>query len=178
MQKDVNFDCSHQVKQYFFDWHHESLSTMKILEYLFRAIGIIASISLFLLGLAVTIYAFVEGVHVVGLILKFSYTESKVIYQALSILDLILLSFSIFITSIGIYELFVKALPELPAWMQVDDLDALKGMLIKVVIVVMGISFMGRVVTWDGQENLLGYGVAIGGVILALSYFLSIKSKH
>lgn len=150
---------------------------MKLLAYLFRGIGIIASISLFLLGLAVTVYAFVKGFYVIEKILLYYTEESRVIYNALGILDLILLAFSIFITSIGIYELFVKPIEHLPEWIQVKDLDALKSMLIKVVIVVMGISFMGRVVTWDGESNLLGYGAAIGAVTLALSYFLSVKSK-
>ena len=150
---------------------------MKLLEYLFRGIGIIAAISLFLLGLAVTIYSFVEGFHVIDIILQFSTSESNVIYKALGILDLILLSFSIYIASIGIYELFVKPIENLPDWIQVKDLDALKAMLIKVIIVVMGISFMGRMVTWDGKENLLQYGGAVAAVILALSYFLSIKIK-
>ncbi|MEM6784568.1 MAG: YqhA family protein, partial [Bacteroidota bacterium] len=53
----------------------------------------------------------------------------------------------------------------------------LKGILIKTAIVVMAISFMGRAVTWDGDENLLEYGVAIGAVIAALAFFLSVKEE-
>lgn len=148
---------------------------MKLLEYIFRGVGIIASMSLFILGLAVLVYTFFEGFFVVDKILKFSTTEDTVIYSAMGVVDLILLSFSIFIASIGIYELFVSQIKNLPEWLQVKDLDALKSMLIKVIIVVMGISFMGRVVTWDGEQNLLNFGVAVGIVILALSYFLSVK---
>ena len=58
-----------------------------------------------------------------------------------------------------------------------EDFEALKGVLIKTVIVVLGISFMGRVVTWDGEANLLNYGIAIGAVVAALSFFLSVKSE-
>lgn len=150
---------------------------MKVLEYLFRGIGVIASLCLFILGLAVLIYTFIEGAFVIGKILKFSTTEDTVIYSAMGVVDLILLSFSIFIASIGIYELFVSPIERLPEWLQVKDLDALKSMLVKVIILVMGISFMGRVITWDGDENLLNFGIAIGVVILALSYFLSVKIK-
>ena len=148
---------------------------MKLLEYIFRGIGITASLSLFLLGAAVTIYAFVEGFYVIKTILQFSTAEDSVIYKAMKIVDLILLSFSIFIASLGIYELFVKPIENLPEWIQVKDLDSLKAMLIKVIIVVMGISFMGNVVTWDGKTNILAYGVAIGAVIVALTYFLNLK---
>ncbi|MEM6631593.1 MAG: YqhA family protein [Bacteroidota bacterium] len=150
---------------------------MKLLEYLFRGVGLTASISLLILGMAVLLYSIVEGFHVIQNILLFSTAEDRVIYNAMGIVDLILLSFSIFIAAVGIYELFVKPIQNLPAWIQVKDLDSLKGMLIKVVIVVMGISFMGRVVTWDGDENLLGYGLAVGAVVFALSYFINVKIK-
>lgn len=150
---------------------------MKFIVYLFRGIGIAAAVSLFLLGLAVMFYTLVDGLHVVESILGFSTAEGRVIYHAMGILDLILLSFSIFIASMGIYELFVSPIESLPEWLQVKDLDALKGMLIKIIVPVMGISFLGRVVAWDGEENLLSYGVAIAAVMVALSYFLSIKSK-
>ena len=150
---------------------------MKLMKYLFRGIGLTSSLSLFVLGLATTIYAFVEGYHVIDEILKFSSSEAHVISDAMSLLDLILLGFSIFITSIGIFELFVHPVKDLPEWMQVKNLDDLNSMLVKVIIVVMGISFMGRAVTWDGQANLLNYGIAIASVILALSYFLSTKKN-
>ena len=93
-------------------------------------------------------------------------------------MDLILLSLSIFIASFGIYELFVKPIATLPNWMQVKDLDALKAMLIKIVVVVMGISFMGKIITWDGREDLLHYGLTIAAVIIALSYFLNVKISY
>lgn len=150
---------------------------MKFIEYLFRGIGIIASLSLFLLGLALTVYAIGEGIDVVTDMIASPGAESKIIYKTMSTVDLILLAFSVYIASIGIYELFVKPISYLPAWIQVDDLDALKGMLIKVAIVVMGISFLGRVVTWDGETNLLNYGIAVAAVILALSYFIQVKFK-
>ena len=150
---------------------------MKALKYVFKGVGLISSISLFILGLAVIVYAFVEGAHVIRHILDLSTSEANVISEAMGILDLILLSFSIFITSIGIFELFVFSIPDLPNWLQITDFDNLKGMLVKVIVVVMGISFMGRAVTWNGQEEFLGYGIANGVFILALSYFLNSK-KH
>ncbi|NND07964.1 MAG: YqhA family protein, partial [Saprospiraceae bacterium] len=66
----------------------------------------------------------------------------------------------------------------LPEWFRMKDIDQLKSMLIKVTIVVMGVSFTGRIVTWDGSTDLLGYGIGLGVVILALSYFLNVKIKE
>jgi hypothetical protein len=79
---------------------------MKALKYLLRAIGVIAALCLFALGLSVLFYTVVEGIKVLETILGFSAYEGRVIYNAMGILDLILLSFSIFIVAIGIYELF------------------------------------------------------------------------
>lgn len=151
---------------------------MKLMKYMFQGVGLVSAIGLFILGLTVAFYAYVEGFHIIEKILAFSFSEKYVISSAMNTLDLILLSFSIFISSIGIFELFVHPVKDLPKWLQVKDLDALKGMLVKVIIVVMGISFMGKAVTWDGEADLLHYGLAIGSVTLALSYFLSVKRKH
>jgi uncharacterized membrane protein YqhA len=148
-----------------------------LLQYLVRGIGLLASLGLFLLTLVVIVYAFVEGSFVVAKILRFADSEYSVIYDTMTVVDLFLLGFSVLIASVGIYELFVGVLPNMPDWLRMEDLESLKGVLVKTVIVVLGISFMGRVVTWDGEENLLEYGIAIGAVVAALSFFLSVKSE-
>lgn len=149
---------------------------MNLLHYLVRGVGALVSLGLFLLSLVVMIYAAVEGGQVVAKILEFSTSEYRVIYNTMTVVDLFLLGFSVLIASVGIYELFVGALPNMPMWLRVKDFDALKAVLIKAAIVVMGISFMGRAVTWDGEENLLNYGVAVAVVIAALSFFLTTKT--
>ncbi|MEM6647121.1 MAG: YqhA family protein [Bacteroidota bacterium] len=148
---------------------------MNLLHYLIRGVGLLVSLGLFLLSLVVMVYAAVEGGQVVAKILAFNASEYRVIYNTMTVVDLFLLGFSVLIASVGIYELFVGALPNMPLWLRVTDFDELKGVLIKAAIVVMGISFMGRAVTWDGEENLLNYGVAVAVVIAALSFFLSTK---
>jgi uncharacterized membrane protein YqhA len=148
-----------------------------LLQYLVRGLGLLASLGLFLLTLGVIAYAFVEGGFVVAEILRFSGSEQRVIYDTMTVVDLFLLGFSVLIASVGIYELFVGVLPNMPAWLRIEDLESLKGVLVKTVIVVLGISFMGRVVTWEGEENLLEYGIAVGAVVAALSFFLSVKSE-
>jgi uncharacterized membrane protein YqhA len=147
-----------------------------ILQYLVRGIGLTASIGLFILSVTVLVFATVEGSVVITEILGFEDSEGSVIYDTMTVVDLFLLSFSVLIASVGIYELFVGSLPALPHWLRMDDFESLKGILIKTVIVVLAISFMGRAVTWDGDENLLNYGIAVGVIVAALSLFLSVKS--
>ncbi|MEL6721107.1 MAG: YqhA family protein, partial [Bacteroidota bacterium] len=101
--------------------------------------------------------------------------EGEIILKALKAIDLVLLGVIFFIIGAGLFELFIKPIDNLPDWFQMKNIDQLKAMLIKVIIVVMGVSFTGKIVTWDGETDLLGYGIGLGIVVFALSYFLKIK---
>lgn len=96
--------------------------------------------------------------------------------EFIEIIDLFLLGTVFYIVAIGLYELFISTDIKVPAWLSIKTLDDLKNKLIAVVIVVLGVLFLGQVVSWDGERDLMGYGIAIALVIVALSYFLSQKS--
>ena len=96
--------------------------------------------------------------------------------EFIEIIDLFLLGTVLYIVAIGLYELFISTDVKLPNWLKISNLDDLKNKLIAVVIVVLGVLFLGQVVSWDGNKDLLGYGVAVAVVIVALTYFLSQKS--
>jgi uncharacterized membrane protein YqhA len=91
--------------------------------------------------------------------------------------DLFLLATVLYVIAIGLFELFVDDRLDLPNWLEIHDLNDLKEKLIGVLIVVMGVLFLGQVVTWDGQRDLLKYGAGIALVIAALTYFVSQKPK-
>lgn len=95
----------------------------------------------------------------------------------IEVVDLFLLGTVFYIIALGLYELFIHDLPSIPKWLVIRDLDDLKDKLIGVVIVVMGVLFLGQVVTWDGERNLLNLGGAIALVVAALTYFLSQKKR-
>jgi uncharacterized membrane protein YqhA len=82
-----------------------------------------------------------------------------------------------YIIALGLYELFVDDRVELPQWLIIRNIDDLKNKLAGVVVVVMAVLFPGQVVSWDGQRDLLGYGVAIAFVIAALTYFVGLKGS-
>lgn len=96
--------------------------------------------------------------------------------EFIEIVDLFLLGTVFYIIAIGLYELFIDTDVKLPEWLTINNLDDLKNKLIAVVIVVLGVLFLGQVVSWDGKTDLLGYGVAIALVIAALTYFLAQKA--
>ena len=97
------------------------------------------------------------------------------ILAAIELVDLFLLATVLYVIAIGLYELFVDDALPLPAWLEIHTLDDLKDKLIGVVVVVMGVLFLGQLIAWDGQRDLLGLGGGIALMIAALTYFVGQK---
>jgi uncharacterized membrane protein YqhA len=145
-----------------------------------RFLIIIPSLGSFIAATALLVYGAVEIVQLIGQTLEAEVSSKGAKTLALAfieIVDLFLLGIVLYIIALGLYELFVDDQLPLPAWLSIHNLDDLKNKLTGVVILVMGVLFLGQVVTWDGERDLLRYGGAIALVITALTYFLSQRSK-
>jgi uncharacterized membrane protein YqhA len=92
--------------------------------------------------------------------------------------DVFLLGTIFYIIALGLYELFIDDQVKVPTWLEIHTLDDLKERLIGVVIIVMGVFFLEKIVTWKEQIDLFQLGIAIAVVIAALTYFLSQISRH
>lgn len=92
-------------------------------------------------------------------------------------IDLFLLGTVFFIISLGLYELFIDDTISLPEWLVIHTLDDLKNKLLGVVVVVMAVVFLGHVVNWHGEQELLWLGGAIALVAASLTWFLGSKKK-
>jgi uncharacterized membrane protein YqhA len=104
--------------------------------------------------------------------------EVKIFSLALiNIVDYLLLATGFYIISLGFYELFIDDRLNLPAWLIFHDFEDLKGKLVGIIIVVLGVNFLSNAVSWNGELNIIGYGASIALVIAALTYYLSIKTK-
>ncbi len=90
----------------------------------------------------------------------------------IEITDIILLGTVLYIVALGLYQLFIDQTLPLPAWLKVNDLTDLKRDLIGVVVVLLGVSFLGEVVNWEGEKDLLPLGAAIALVVVALGFIL------
>jgi len=95
----------------------------------------------------------------------------------IEVIDILLLSTVFYITSLGLYELFIDEKLPTPSWLHITQLDDLKTKLIGVVVVILAVAFLGQVVSWDGQRNLLFLGAAIALVIGAITFFLGWQGK-
>ncbi|MGK0387945.1 MAG: putative membrane protein YqhA [Maribacter sp.] len=154
------------------------MKPQNILGNLLKIISLFAVSGVILLAIGVFFYSFSEIFKLLKTIFTESYEEGEIVLKALKSVDLVLLGVIFFIIGTGLFELFISPIDNLPEWFHMENIDQLKAMLIKVIIVVMGVSFTGRIVSWDGKTDLLGYGVGLGIVIFALSYFLSVKGKQ
>lgn len=130
---------------------------------------------------ALLAYGVLETAAIVRSILDPAITGPKggkdLILASIELTDLFLLATVLYVIAVGLFELFVDDRLDLPAWLEIRDLNDLKEKLIGVIVVVLGVVFLGQVVTWDGQRDLLGYGAGISLVIAALTWFVSQKPK-
>lgn len=96
----------------------------------------------------------------------------------LQLVDIFLLGTALYIIALGLYELFVDDSLPMPKWLVIATFEDLKEKLIGVIIVLLGVSYLGTAVTWTGDADILNLGVATGVVILALAIalYLSMKS--
>ncbi len=96
----------------------------------------------------------------------------------IGIVDVFLLGTIFYIIALGLYELFIDDQVIVPSWLEIHSLDDLKEKLIGVVVIVLGVFFLEKVMTWKDELDLLSLGASIALVIAALSYFLGKISKH
>lgn len=97
----------------------------------------------------------------------------------IKLIDIFLLGTVLYIVGIGLFELFLEPNLDLPEWLRIEELDELKEKLIGVIIVLLGVTFLGEAMSWDGGTGILALGVGSAAVIAALAVaFAVIPRKH
>jgi uncharacterized membrane protein YqhA len=86
--------------------------------------------------------------------------------------DVFLIAIAVYIISIGLYTLFIDDKLPLPKWLEVNNLEDLKGNLVSVVIAVLAVLFLREAVAWDGSREIAAFGGALALVVAALTFFL------
>lgn len=153
---------------------------MRRLASLSRYLIIVPALGSFVAATTLLLYGAVEIIQLVGETVTHNVSSKgakALAFAFIEVVDLFLLGTVFYIIALGLYELFIDEHLPLPAWLSIHTLDDLKNKLTGVVIIVMGVLFLGQVVTWNGQRDLLPYGGAIALVIAALTYFLSQRGK-
>ncbi|HEX8954580.1 MAG TPA: YqhA family protein [Polyangia bacterium] len=83
------------------------------------------------------------------------------------VMDGFLIAAGLLIFALGLYELFIGEMA-LPAWLVVRDLDALKGKLAGVIVMVMAVTFLERLENLESARGLLEAGVSVALVSAVL----------
>ena len=99
-------------------------------------------------------------------------TKLKVtIVEILTAVDGILLGTVLLVIGYGLYELFIDEDIDVPAWLQVHDLDDLKSKLIGVVVAIIAVIFVGVFVYSNRAGDVISYGVGAGAIVTGLAFY-------
>ena len=99
-------------------------------------------------------------------------TSKSIMLFFIEIFDLFLLGTVMLVMALSLYELFIDADVKVASRLHIHTFDDLKTNLVSVVIAVMAVTFLGNIISWDGETQLLGIGVAVALVIGALNFYL------
>ena len=136
----------------------------------------IAILGTFITSLALLIYEALVIVTAVADVVREGAVSPK-IAKTLAVglieaVDVFLIAIAVYIMSLGLYSLFIDDTLPLPRWLEVHNLDDLKGNLISLVIAVLAVLFLREVVAWDGSHDLLAFGIPIALIVAALTFYL------
>ncbi|MBI0433688.1 YqhA family protein [Roseomonas sp. KE0001] len=96
--------------------------------------------------------------------------------EVIQAIDVFLIAIASYITSIGLYTLFIDEKLPRPSWLRLQNLEDLKDNLISVVIAVLAVLFLREAVAWEGDLGIVSFGAACALVIASLVFFL-VKSR-
>ncbi len=144
-----------------------------------RFIITVPVIGLFMSAVVMTVATLVQTIYITFQAITLQVDMQEMLVEYIEFADYFLLSIVLYIMSIGLYALFIDNRIKLPSWLEIHTLDDLKEKLVSVVIVVMGVFFLGKLLLGADAKDLLYLGIGIGAVILALSYFVHhVMSAH
>ena len=91
--------------------------------------------------------------------------------------DAFLLAVALYILSIGLVNLFISENIPLPKWLEFHDFDDLKERLTGVIVVMIGVFFLGYVLKGAQGIDTLWTGLGCAVIIVALSFFMGTVFK-
>lgn len=137
-----------------------------------RFVAVIGVVSLLLSSIVAFMWALVEAINTVALILVSHGQDSHIAIVLVQVIDSVLIASVLLVSAVSLYEIFVDRL-DLPSGMVVHNLYELKGKLSSIVVLVMALKFLEHLVEWKEASDTLLYAIAIttvSGTLIALSY--------
>lgn len=94
-------------------------------------------------------------------------TFSRLIVAAVEHADVLLIATGLLIIGIGLYSIFIGQVERLPRRLAITGLNDLKDKLTGIVVVALPVRFFTVALEWNGQANVLGFGLGIAAVCWA-----------
>jgi len=137
---------------------------------------IVPVVILVLAALGAFVYGGAVFVHAIDTIVRHPFPAGHQIGLFLLDIDLFLIGATLLISAIGLYELFVREIRQdeasrMPGWLQMHDLNDLKGRVISMIVLVLAVSFAELGVEAASGRKALELGGGIALVIVALTVF-------
>ena len=137
-----------------------------------RFMAIVPSVGLFISSVALTVSTLLSTVKVTFEAVSGRLDMQDMLVDYIEFADFFLLAVVLYIMSVGLYSLFIDDGIDLPSWLRIRNLDDLKEKLVGVIVVVMGVYFLGLLIHGTEPIDLLLTGLGIGAVVLTLAYFV------
>jgi uncharacterized membrane protein YqhA len=140
-----------------------------------RSLG--ASLSLAIIPVVFLILAALGAFVYVRAIARHPFPVGHQIGLFLLDIDLFLIGATLLISAIGFYELFigdirVGGIARMPAWLEMHDLNDLKGRVLGMIVMVLAVSFVELAVDEGSGLKTLEVGGGVALVIIAVTAFL------
>jgi uncharacterized membrane protein YqhA len=141
------------------------------------SLAIIPVVFLILAALGAFVYGGAVFVDSVRAIARHPFPVGHQIGLFLLDIDLFLIGATLLISAIGFYELFigdirVGGIARMPAWLEMRDLNDLKGRVLAMIVMVLAVTFVELVVDATDGLQILETGGGVALVILAVTAFL------
>ena len=150
---------------------------MRKLLGLTRYAVIVPAVAAIIGALVLMVYGSIEMFVVVFEAATGSTYLKDTIVDVLTAVDAILLGTVLLVIGYGLYELFIDTDIDVPAWLQVNDLDDLKSKLIGVVVAIIAVVFVGVFVDSNRSADVAAYGLGAGALVIGLAVFAFATKK-
>jgi uncharacterized membrane protein YqhA len=138
-----------------------------------RYLAMIGIFALLVASLAAFGWGTLKTATTVWLIVESLGKAAAITVELIEIVDSFLIATALLIFAVGLYELFIGDL-DLPEWMVAHNLHDLKAKLSSMMVLVMGVKFLGKLVEVKNYTELLQFGAAVAlvsAVLIAFGHF-------
>lgn len=138
-----------------------------------RFLAWVGVLALLVASVAAFAWGAIKTVNVVWLVIESMGKDSGIIVAFIEVIDSFLVSTTMLIFMVSLYELFIGDL-DVPEWMVAHNLYELKAKLSSMVVLVMCIKFLQKLLDAKDTNDLMRIAISVtlvSGVLIAFGYF-------